>query len=324
MILLLDASNLAYRAMFTLDLTHRGKDVSILYGTLNMIAALLRKYHARYVIACFDYGISTFRRGILPQYKAHRKKDESRDWESIYAQMDELCNDILPMHGIMVIRQRNIEADDFLAQAALLSSDRPYIVSTDNDLLQCVSNRVSVLNPIKGKIYDLDSFEQEFGFPPEYYLLYKIFLGDSSDGVQGVKGIGPKTATKIIKELMRTPDALPYNYKYMCKFSGKILSSRLHTSLVKYGESAWHTAYAVMNLMPDYCDTRRIILNTGWTAAVANDIKKFYMHNAFTSLLEGETIRLFTALERPPTSVSSSVKCPLIYHDKHPPKGVVR
>lgn len=314
MLLLLDASNIAYRAMYTLNLTHRGKDVSITYGVINIIAALLRKHHARYVIACFDWGVSTFRRGILPQYKAHRKKDKSRDWDAVYSQIDELCNTILPLHGIMVIRQRGIEADDFLAQAALLSNDRPYIVTNDNDLLQCVSNRVSVINPNKGKIYTADNFTHEFGFPPEYYLLYKIFLGDGSDNIPGVKGIGPKTAAKIIRELVKTQNAEPYDYSYMCKFSSKILSSRLHTSLVLYGAKAWYAAYTVMDLSMDYCDTRRRILSTvnNWKAAYGNGIKKFYMQNAFASLLEGATVRLFTTLERPPLSISRDVKCPLI------------
>src|SRR4030042_1854002 len=103
MMLLIDVSNMAYRALYTLDLSNEGSDVSVVYGVLRILASLIRKHNPRSIAACFDGGTPPYRRKLVPEYKTNRKKDDESgiDWAAVYTQIDDLSDYVLPMHGIM-------------------------------------------------------------------------------------------------------------------------------------------------------------------------------------------------------------------------------
>lgn len=300
MMLIIDASNMAYRALYTMSLSHGDEDVSILYGTLKMLFALVTAHHPRYVVACFDGGTPPWRRELVPTYKAHRTKDDAIDWESVYSQIDNLCYQALPLHGVLSLRMKHAEADDLMAQAARMASDRPYIVTSDDDLLQCVDLAISVINPLKGKIITHDNFDKEVGVPPELYLLYKMLVGDSSDGVPGVAGIGPKTAVGLIKALDDHPNADPYDYQHVCKIGKSVLNKRQQASLVDLGIEDWYATYDTMSLEQDLCDTRPYIRGSEWSAMDEPRLKRWLMSKAFVSLMTPDYFGAYHRLERPP------------------------
>ena len=320
MMLIIDGNNACYRALYTMSLSHRGKDTSITYGVLNMLRGLIKTYKPSSVVVAFDGGTPAFRKELLPQYKAHRKKDDTIDWDDVHRQMDFLASYALPIHGIQVLKMLGIEADDLMAQAAYLAYDRPYIVTTDDDLLQCVSSKVSVLSPTKGKIYTEDNFEEEFGFKQKYYITYKLLVGDGSDNVPGVPGIGEKTATKVAKALQDTneKDTLAIANTTFMEYadSTKLLN---HSQLKNLSDASCDGSllayYEVVDLSADRCDIRKDVLKAGWSKAIDHAIKSLYMQNGMVSLLEGEIVRLFTKLVKPPYHIE---RCPLVDIGRNP------
>jgi 5'-3' exonuclease len=292
MILLVDGNNMAYRALFKFNLSNKGVDVSVTFGVLRMLISIINKYHPRSVIVAWDGGIPKYRRALLPQYKAHRKKDDDRDWDDIHRQMNELCDYALPMCGITTLRRREIEADDFLATASRMVNDRPYIVTMDDDLLQCVDKRTSVIKPLKGIIVDNQSFVKHVGVKPEQYLLYKTLVGDGSDNIPGIKGIGPKTAAKLLHVWRGCWDALNY-------LPAKTLSARQLDAILSFGEEPFWDMHDVMDLSCDRVGAHKVIMDRVSSPFNAARFKKYCMKNAFVSLMGGDTSQLFAGLNRP-------------------------
>ena len=108
--------------------------------------------------------------------------------------------DYLECLPLSVLSIPNIEADDTIAYITkqLLTKSQIFIMSTDSDFLQLVDNRIKVWSPTKKKFYFQDTIKEEFGLRSENYLYYKILIGDSSDNIPGIRGLGPKTLKKSL------------------------------------------------------------------------------------------------------------------------------
>lgn len=295
MILLIDGNNMAYRALYKFNLSNNGKDVSVTFGVFRMIISIIKRHHPQSVVVAWDGGVPAYRRALLPQYKAHRKKDD-RDWEDVYRQMNELCDYALPMCGIMTLRQAHTEADDLLAVASRMASDRPYIVSMDDDLLQCVDKRTSVIKPLKGIVVTSHNFKKEIGVLPEDYLLYKTLVGDGSDNIPGVKSIGPKTAAKLVAVWDNYPDL--FNPKALSS-RPNALNMRQYGSLKAVGADAFWTMYDVMDLSYDRVGAHKVIYDSVYHHFDAKRLKRYFMRNAFVSLVGGDVMRVFDSLRAP-------------------------
>lgn len=293
MVLIIDANNMAYRALYTFHLSYKDEDTSVTYGMLRMIATLIHKYKPRSVVACFDNGVPAYRRELIPGYKARRKKDDIIDWDGVYRQIDNLCEYVLPIHGIMTMRRADVEADDLMYHAAELSVDEAYIVTTDNDLLHAIDERTAVIHPNKG-IITYDNFDMLYDFPYNSYLMYKVLVGDSSDNIPGVPGIGPKTAAKLIREydFSGCKDS-PAGHKWVC------LNIKQQKALDEFGEDAFWNAYDVMDLSVDRCGAKAAVLSADWKPANVGLIKKYYVSHGFASFLGDNNARLFRGLRRP-------------------------
>ena len=303
MLMIVDGNNMAYRALHTMSLSHGGADTSITYGTLLMLSSLIRKQRPKSVLFCYDGGTPQFRKDTLPAYKANRKHNsDSVDWDDIYRQMDQLCFLALPLHGVMTMRADDMEADDLMAQGAYLAEDQVLLVSSDDDLLQCVDEDVAVYNPSRDITYTVHNLYSETGVPQYFHLLYKMLLGDSSDNVPGVSYIGEKTAKKVIEWICDNLDEErdPYEYATLCGVITELpLNSRQRESLVSVGPELWDAMYKVMDLMFDYVGAREIIWNTDWMPANTEQIRQYYVKQGFMSLLEERADRLYESLERP-------------------------
>ena len=180
--------------------TSAGIPVTGTFGTINTILSIIEKGDYDSVIPCYDAG-GNFRKKLDDDYKGNREKSSLEH----YADMGLLIEDVLPTLGFNPVGQKGWEADDLLAT---ISRNSPayreiHILTVDADLLQLVGNRVKVIlfNSIKKtKVYGIDEVLEKYGVYPAEVKYWKALCGDPSDNIAGIKGIGPKTATRIVEE----------------------------------------------------------------------------------------------------------------------------
>lgn len=180
--------------------TSYGVPVTGTFGTLNTIFSVIEKGDYDSVIPCYDAG-GNFRKKLDDTYKGNREKASIEH----YADMSLLKEEVLPTLGFSPVGVKGWEADDIIAT---ISRNSPayreiHILTVDADLLQLVGNRVKVIlfsSAKKTKMYGIDEVVEKFGVFPAEVKYYKALAGDSSDNVAGIKGVGPKTAVRIIEE----------------------------------------------------------------------------------------------------------------------------
>jgi DNA polymerase-1 len=201
---LIDGYSLLYRAFYALPqsiATTSGLPTNALYGFTSMVLKLLDSEEEVGLGVVWDAGIPAFRLEVFPEYKAHRSAmpDELR------VQLDHL-DEILEAMNIPAIRAEGFEADDALATLSKQVPDgiELFIVTGDQDAMQLVDGRVRVLRTTRGvsetKTYGRQEVIEEYGVTPEQIPDYKALVGDPSDNIPGVRGIGPKGAANLLQE----------------------------------------------------------------------------------------------------------------------------
>ena len=212
---LIDAHAYLHRAYHALPpLTNpKGEPVNAVYGFMRMTFKILKTYKPDYIAVCFDTAAPTFRHVQYEAYKATRKETDS----TLVSQFPKAYQAIVDM-GLAHFKLDGFEADDLIAQLARDGKARGWdvvIVSGDKDVLQLVDDKVKVLNEPKDTLYDAAQVEARYGVPPQKIPDIFSLMGDSSDNVPGVKGIGEKTAVKLIQEhgdlesLLRVAGTIP-------------------------------------------------------------------------------------------------------------------
>ena len=202
--LLLDSPSLLYRAFFALPATIRdpqGQSVNAVRGYLDMCSNIIRDRRPRGVVHVFDEDWRpAFRVAAYPGYKASRRPDPPE----LPPQLG-MLHEVLAAAGSPVAQAKGYEADDVIGTlAARATADDPVeIVSGDRDLLQLVRDpAVAVLFVVKGvkdlHRYDEAAVEARYGVPPRLYADMAMLRGDPSDGLPGVRGVGPKTAATLL------------------------------------------------------------------------------------------------------------------------------
>jgi len=213
-IVLIDGHSLAYRSFYALpDLTTSdGRPINAIYGFWRALVRTLREFPSAYLSVAFDAGGKTFRHEIYEDYKANRKPmpDELRSQIPIIIEL-------LGALGVPVFQLEGVEADDVLASIARQCAARELhclIASSDKDLAQVVDERVSLLRA-SGRGMDssqqvMDPFgvEAKYGVSPSQIVDLLSMVGDTSDNVPGVPGVGQKTATKLLQEYGTLDDIL--------------------------------------------------------------------------------------------------------------------
>ena len=214
-VLIVDGLNL-YLRVFAVNgaLNDNGVPVGGLTGFLRSLAYAIREVNPTRVIIVYDgAGGSQRRRKIHPEYKSNRKpgkritrwdafKNSTEEKESMKIQFSRLIEylDFLPINVISIDK---IEADDTIAYIAHTLLDKEVtIMSADQDFLQLVSDRITVWSPTKKKFYTPRMVEADYGVPAHNFLMYKVLMGDKSDNIEGVKGLGPKKLPKIVPDLL--------------------------------------------------------------------------------------------------------------------------
>ncbi|RYG71830.1 5'-3' exonuclease [Lentibacillus lipolyticus] len=213
-ILLVDGMALLFRGFFATAFsgnfmrTKEGIPTNGVYQFLRYFLDAVQRFEPTHVICCWDMGSKTFRTDLFPDYKANRSKPP----EELIPQFD-LIKEVTKAFSIPNIGQENFEADDCIGSLArqFAADDDVLILTGDQDMLQLVDTGISVAIMKKGignyDIFDQESFYDKRGIHPHQLIDLKGLMGDSSDNYPGVKGIGEKTALKLLREY-GTVDAL--------------------------------------------------------------------------------------------------------------------
>ncbi len=203
-LLLVDTSALIHRAYHAIPplTTKDGKLVNAVYGVVSTLLSVEKEYTPTYIIAAYDVGKKTFRHKMYAKYKAHRRALP----DDLVAQFD-YVRKLIDAFGILGLEHEDFEADDIIGTVAREIVQKyddidVVIVTGDNDALQLVNERVRVRTFGRGlsdaKVYDIDAVQQKYHLLPSQLPEYKGLVGDSSDNIPGVSGIGHKTAIKLL------------------------------------------------------------------------------------------------------------------------------
>ena len=199
-LLLVDGSAYLYRAYHALPPLSApdGTPTGAVFGIINMLRKLLADEAHKHVAVVFDAPGPTFRDALFEQYKAHRPPmpEELRVQQQIILELVEQL-------GLPLLRIDGVEADDVigtLARRALADGMRVVIATGDKDMAQLVNDRLVLVDSMRGTRLDPAGVAQKFGVPPERIIDWLALVGDSSDNVPGVAGVGPKTAVKWLGE----------------------------------------------------------------------------------------------------------------------------
>ena len=198
---IIDGSSYIFRAYFGIRQflsTSKGFPTNALYGFINMLQKVVKDEKPDYLCVAFDSKEKTFRHDIYPDYKANRDAPPE-DLAKQFPYFEPLVD----AFNISSIRIPGYEADDIIGTLALKGSKagfRVVIVSGDKDMMQLVSPKVQMLDTMKNKRIGVDEVKEKFGVPPEKVIEVMGLMGDSSDHIPGVKGVGPKTATELIQK----------------------------------------------------------------------------------------------------------------------------
>ncbi len=213
-LLLVDGSSYLYRAYHALPpLTNsRGEATGAVFGVTNMLRTLLKSYQPAHLAVVFDAKGKTFRDDLFAQYKAHRPPmpDDLRE------QIDPLHQIIVAM-GIPCLVIDGVEADDVIGTLArqAVAKDMDTLISTgDKDMAQLVNDRTTLINTMTHQSLDRQGVMEKFGVRPDQIVDYLALIGDTSDNIPGIPGVGPKTAAKWLNqygsldEIMRHADEI--------------------------------------------------------------------------------------------------------------------
>ena len=196
---MIDGANAIYRAFFAIPNLRApdGTPTNAAYGFVTMLAKVLREERPTHVAFASDPKGGSFRKTLFPEYKAGRDKQP----EDLSAQLP-LIAELCEAFGVKQVEVPDFEADDVIASlvATAPKGAEICIVSTDKDLMQLVRPGVELLDSAKDRRIDAAAVEERFGVPPEKLLDVRSLVGDPSDNIPGVKGIGEKGAAKLILE----------------------------------------------------------------------------------------------------------------------------
>ena len=300
-ILVIDAMNMLIRSFSLLKaMSPTGHHIGGLVGFLRSLGYVTRIFDPTRVIVVWDgKGGSANRKNIDPNYKANRATSRITHWglydtkaEETEALIGQLfrTKDYLECLPLQQIMMEKLEADDiiaYLAQQADKNNKKITIISSDKDFLQMVNKNIEVYAPVKKKTFTADNIEEELKVIPENYNIVKALLGDNSDGLKGVKGLGIKTIISEFPDVVTKPNiSLDYVFE-VCE--EKLEGKKIFAKIIHEWDKV-ETNYKLMNLHESVLDDneKSTILNI-----VKEDIPDL-QSGAFLHLLENDKIEGIT------------------------------
>ncbi|HLT23712.1 MAG TPA: DNA polymerase I, partial [Ignavibacteria bacterium] len=210
-LVLVDGMAMVYRAYFALIsrplINKKGKNTSAVYGFVNSLVKVLEDEKPEYAAVCFDTQEPTFRHKEFPQYKAQRMEIPSdMPWQIT------MVKEVIKAFNIPMLEVHGYEADDIIGTLAKMAEKKgmtTYMVTPDKDFMQLVTDNILMLKPARSQaggmikdveMIDKDGVMEKFGVAPEQVIDVLGLMGDSSDNIPGIKGVGEKTAISLIQE----------------------------------------------------------------------------------------------------------------------------
>lgn len=246
--LIVDALNLAFRWK------HQGRN-DFRFDFIQTVESLAQSYRSKRIIITADWGSSTYRKALDPEYKADRKerfKDQTEEekmaFEAFFDEFEETLEELAKKYT--VLRYKGVEADDIAAHLVKYKEqyelENIWLVSSDRDWGLLVQEDVSQFSYVTRKEYTLANWSEHYDVTPEQYISYKVILGDSGDNIKGFAQIGPKRASDLVNEYgtaFDIYDSLPIDsrYKFMIDLNAnpeRILLNYELMDLVEYCDEA--------------------------------------------------------------------------------------
>jgi DNA polymerase-1 len=217
-LVLVDGSSYLYRAFHALPplSNSRGEPTGAVLGVLNMLNKLIKDEEPERIAVVFDAPGRTFRDDLFDEYKAHRAPMP----DDLRAQVQPLLDAVAAM-GLPLLRVAGVEADDVIGTLARRGAESGYavLISTgDKDMAQLVGPHITLINTMSNTRLDRDGVKAKFDVYPEQIIDYLALVGDSSDNIPGITGVGPKTAAKWLNQY-QTLDGLLAN---VAQIPGKV------------------------------------------------------------------------------------------------------
>jgi DNA polymerase-1 len=211
---IVDISSFIFRAFFAIRPLHApdGTPVNAVHGVLQMLLKLLSKYQSTHIVMAQDVAGGSFRNEMYPEYKANRSEPP----EELIPQFS-LIKELVTKLKLPAIGMKGFEADDVIGSLVVQHQndfDEIYIVSGDKDLMQFVNEKVFMIDTMKEKLFGPEEVKEKMGVRPDQIVDYLSMLGDSSDNIPGMRGIGAKGAAKLLAEY-ETFDACIENMEKM-------------------------------------------------------------------------------------------------------------
>ena len=198
---LIDISSFFFRSYYAVPphmTSPKGLPTNALYGVLSMLLKLIEKEKPDYIVSCFDSKAPSFRSQLFPEYKANRSEMP----EDLQAQVPGL-KDMIRLLGIHSFEWEGFEADDLIGTLSEFGRQHKLnviILSGDKDFAQLVNENIVLFDTMKSKIYNIEGVKKKWGVLPHQMIDYLALVGDTSDNIPGVKGIGPKGAVKLLEK----------------------------------------------------------------------------------------------------------------------------
>lgn len=241
-LIIVDISSFIFRAFFAIRPMHApdGVQVNAVYGVLTMLIKLIKSHDPSHIVLARDLKGGSFRNELYPAYKANRGAPP----EELVPQFD-LIDELIQKMCIPEVKAVNYEADDIIGSICVQFKDEfdeILIASGDKDLMQFVDEKVKMLDTMKDIKYGPKEVFEKMGVHPHQIVDYLSLLGDTSDNIPGVKGIGAKGASKLLEEY-KTLEAVLENRE-------SLGNKRAKTALENYGEDA-HISKKLIQIVTD-------------------------------------------------------------------------
>lgn len=326
---MIDGSSLLYRSYYGLRPLHTatGTPTQATYGFCRSIKKLIDDFDPKYLLITWDSKGKTFRSDIFEEYKATRQEAPS----DLFVQKEDIC-EFAELAGIPQISKPGYEADDIIYSMVHDHKDKNIvIVGPDKDLHQLVSPNVVILDPMKKEVIDETVFFNKMGFEPKKLSFYHALLGDSSDNIPGVRGIGKKGATELVQQFEslddlyanleqvkkeRTKKALEANkenaYLSLKLFSLKHIKLPITLKDIVFDKNNWKNANPLFKRL----EFKRLIIEGGETTT--SEEQTTFLQQGITSHERKKTSSTESGLNPPVDGGSKKVlwKCTIIRDEK--------
>lgn len=277
---IIDGNNLMYRAFYALpQLSNFDGEISnAVFGFANMLVKCINEIKPKYIAVCFDVAKKNFRHDKFADYKGTRKPTP----DELNSQFP-IAKEMLKKMNIQVVEKEGLEADDLMGCLSRQFDTENIIVSADRDTFQLINSNTSVCFSKKGITetinLGLNNLKEFYGVEPSQVIDLKSLMGDASDNIPGVSGIGEKTALNLIGKY----GTLDNVYEHIEEISGK-----QKINLINCKEQAYMSKYLATIVVDEKLDYK--LSDFEYTYPFGSDVKELFKHYQFNSLLKRDEI----------------------------------